>query len=82
MGEGAKKMPLWSCILIRTLHGQIKRVAKAVKKIPDIQIAFTVHGRYDLVVFVNGETHEDVSTIVRKIHKISGIAKTETAIQM
>ena len=75
-------MVLNSCILIRVKHGKINSVSKAIEKVKNLQVAFKVHGRYDIVVFVKGDTHDQVADIVRKIHQISGISKTETAIEM
>lgn len=63
-------------------RGTIDRVATALAKIDEISEYAAVSGRYDFIVKVEGENIEDLlRTVIKRLHKIEGVQKTETLIE-
>ncbi len=68
-------------ILMRVEIGRTDEVLEELRHIDEaIRIAVTT-GEYDIVILVEVDTLEDLYDItVRRMHKISGIAETTTAV--
>jgi DNA-binding Lrp family transcriptional regulator len=68
-------------VFIRTRAGKALDVVEEVKKTEGVKEAFAITGRYDVVARVEAESIEKLGeTVVRKIHGIDGVERTETAI--
>ena len=74
-------MPVTALVLIKAKTDQIKETAVALAEIDGVVEVYSVAGRYDLVANIRGEGNEDIADLVSgKIHKLRGIAESETLI--
>ena len=71
-----------ACILVRTEHGKFDEVTENLRQIKEVKEAFPVHGRYDVVADVEADNFESLGKVVLKMNRMSGIAFTETAIEI
>jgi len=68
-------------VLITATIGQVKRVARELKKINGVKSVHVVTGPFDIVVFVEApDLHTLSNTVVESIHRVRGVVDTNTAI--
>ncbi len=68
-------------VLIETAVGRNREVVSAVNKLKGVISVDTVTGPYDIIAVIQGETLNDIGTIVtEKIHPIAGISRTVTCL--
>lgn len=67
-----------ACVLIRAERGKFDEVAKNLKQIPEVKKAFSVLGRYDIVVDVEAPDSKRLAHAILKANKLSGVVFTET----
>ncbi|MCS7115163.1 MAG: Lrp/AsnC ligand binding domain-containing protein [Candidatus Bathyarchaeota archaeon] len=67
-------------ILINAEPGMIWKVAEAALKIEGVKLAHAVTGQFDDVIFVEFAKMEDLGKIIRKLHSIEGVRRTQTLI--
>ncbi len=68
-------------ILITANIGQVKRVARELKKIKGVKSVHVVTGNYDIIAFVEApDLHALSSTVVDRIHRVKGVVDTNTAV--
>jgi DNA-binding Lrp family transcriptional regulator len=73
---------LSACILIRTERAKFEEVAKRLKQIREVKIAFPVLGRYDIVVDIEAATSKELGRAVLKANRLAGVVFTETLPQV
>ncbi len=69
-------------ILISTDPGKPWKVAESTLKIDGVKTAHAVTGPFDVVAFVECTNIDELGKLLEKIHSISGVLKTQTAIAM
>lgn len=67
-----------ACVLIRAERGKFDAVAKNLKQIPEVKKAFSVLGRYDIVVDMEASSGKTLAHAVLKANRLSGVVFTET----
>jgi uncharacterized protein with GYD domain len=67
-----------ACILIRAERGKFDEVAGRLKQIPEVKGAFSVLGRYDIVVDVEAPDNKTLAHAIVKANRLSGVVFTET----
>lgn len=67
-----------ACILVRTEKGRFEDVVGTLMKIPGVQVAFPVLGRYDVVVDIEAPNGKELGKSVTRASRISGVVFTET----
>lgn len=70
-----------ACVLIRTERGRFSEVAEKMKEFEGVKDAFTVFGRYDVVVDLEASSLESLTKTAFKMGNISGVVFTETLIE-
>jgi DNA-binding Lrp family transcriptional regulator len=79
MKEAVQEHTEEAFILLRVKPGKLFSVAQEARKHPDVKISRAVAGQYDVVLYVQTESLED---ILEKIHSIDGIERPETLIAL
>lgn len=69
-------------ILIKTMAGKAWSVAEAVSKLGGVKMAHSVTGPYDVIAHVEEPDLKALSELIKKIHAIEGIYRTQTAISV
>jgi DNA-binding Lrp family transcriptional regulator len=69
-------------ILISTDPGKPWEVADSLAQLEGVKTAHAVTGSYDVVAFVEFTNIDELGRLLEKIHSISGVLKTQTAIAM
>ncbi len=67
-----------ACVLIRAERGKFDEVANNLKQIPEVRKAFSVLGRYDIVVDVEAPDSKRLAHAILKANRLSGVVFTET----
>lgn len=67
-------------VLINAEPGMIWKVAEAALKIDGVKLAHAVTGQFDDVVFVEFAKMEDLGRIIKKLHSIEGVHRTQTLV--
>jgi len=69
-------------VLLKVNPGKVKSVLEALRKTKGVRYAYGVFGRYDVVVMIEAENlNELTSIVVNDIASIDGVASTETLIK-
>ncbi len=76
---GAPKMVAIT-MLIRVRPGSVWEACDAIKKIEGVQRAQVVTGPYDIVVYAELDSTEELRRITEAVHAVEGIARTETCV--
>ena len=69
-------------ILVNTLPGKLWEVAEAVKRIKGVKLAQAVTGQFDVVIYIERKTIDELSSIIKKLQTIKGVTKTQTLITL
>jgi DNA-binding Lrp family transcriptional regulator len=69
-------------ILISTDPGKPWEVADSLTQLEGVKTAHAVTGSFDVVAFVEFTNIDELGRLLEKIHSISGVLKTQTAITM
>jgi DNA-binding Lrp family transcriptional regulator len=68
-------------VLITATIGQVKRVARELRKVKGVKSVHVVTGPFDIIVFVEApDLHNLSSVVVENIHRVKGVVDTNTAI--
>jgi len=59
-------------------EGGFDRVAARVSRFPEVKSLFLMSGAYDLLVFVTGDSLQQVAAFVRKLATLEGVLSTST----
>ena len=65
-------------MLVRVSSMMTPRFIHEVKKIEGVSDAYTVFGRFDAVVFIEGTDFPEMKNVAIKVTHIKGIKSTET----
>ena len=65
-------------VLIRTEAGTMWEVRNAIEKIEGIQDVHVITGPYDLVVYAEVPSTENLKRLLDSFHHVDGIVSTET----
>lgn len=55
-------------------------VAKIVGKLPQVEVLYTVSGKYDLVAIVKTTSAEDMDALIDRVGVVPGVQEIETAV--
>jgi DNA-binding Lrp family transcriptional regulator len=67
-------------IFVNTGPDMLWKVAEECLKINEVKAAHAVTGQYDVVMHTVFENMETLGELIRKIHTIKGVIKTQTAV--
>jgi len=70
------------CILIKSESGRHGEVAREVKAISGVKVAFPVMGRTDVVALLEAPDLRSISKLVLRIGGVAGVAATETLLAL
>lgn len=71
-----------ACILIRAERGKFEEVTEKLKQIREVKRAFSVLGRYDIVVDLEARNSKELAHAVVKANRLGGVVFTETLPQV
>lgn len=71
-----------ACMLIRSERGKFREVAEKVRQFKEVKDAFTVLGRYDVVVDLEAEDFRELSSVALRIGRLAGVVFTETLVEV
>lgn len=68
-------------VLITATIGKVRQVSRELRKIKGVKSVHVVTGPYDIIVFVEARSLDQLSsTVVEDIHRVKGVVDTNTAI--
>jgi hypothetical protein len=67
-------------MLIRTKIGYSREIVHETLKIEGVKVSHSVMGNYDVILYAEGKSIEDVRRIRIAVHDLDGITLTETCI--
>jgi DNA-binding Lrp family transcriptional regulator len=67
-------------VFVNTGPDMLWKVAEHALKIDEIKTAHAVTGQYDVVIHAVFENMEALGELIRKIHTIKGVMRTQTAV--
>jgi len=73
-------MEIYVYIFIEVEKGEPWQIASEVSKIQGVKTAHVVTGYYDIIVFAELSSLESLKDTIVKIHGISGVERTQTAV--
>ena len=65
-------------VLVKSSYASSLLIATEAKKIDGVKDAYPVFGRYDVVIFIEGEDYKEAKAVATKIAAIEGVRSTET----
>ena len=69
-------------IFVEVEKGEPWQVASELTKIDGVKTVHTVTGQYDIILFAEFQGIETLRDFVKRIHKIEGVLRTQTAVCM
>ena len=67
-----------ACILIKTIPTKIVEILVSIKKIKQIEKAYMVSGRWDIVAFTEVSDYKELKILTGEINSLNGVRSTET----
>ncbi len=67
-------------IFVQVEKGEPWQIAAKLSKIEGVKTAHTVTGQYDVIVFAELESLETLKDVVKRIHQIEGVQRTQSAV--
>ena len=67
-------------ILVQVEKGEPWQIAAELTKIEGVKTVHTVTGQYDVIIFAELDDLETLKDVVKRIHQIEGIQRTQTAV--
>jgi len=67
-------------IFVNTGPDMLWKVADEALKIEGVKMAHAVTGQYDVVIYVVFENMNTLGELIRKVHTLQGVMKTQTAV--
>lgn len=65
-------------VLLKAPAGVQQKVLSESRKIKGVVDAFSVFGRYDVVVLIEAENFDELRRIAKQVNAIKGVKSTET----
>jgi len=69
-------------ILVNTVPGKLWEIAEEIRKIEGVKLAQAVTGQFDVVIYIERETIDELSNVIKKLQTIRGVTKTQTLIAL
>ncbi len=67
-------------MLIRASPGRVWEACQTIEKIDGVQRAQVVTGSFDIIVYAELPSTEDLRRMTRAVHEVDGVIQTETCI--
>jgi len=67
-------------VFVQVEKGEPWQIAAELSKIGGVKTAHTVTGQYDVIVFAELDDLETLKDVVKKIHQIEGVQRTQSAV--
>lgn len=67
-------------IFVQVEKGEPWQIAAKLSKIEGVKTAHAVTGQYDVIVFAELESLETLKDVVKRIHQIEGVQRTQSAV--
>ena len=67
-----------ACILIKTVSTKIVEILDAIKEFKQIQKAYMICGRWDIVAFTEVSDYKELKILTGEINSLNGVRSTET----
>jgi len=67
-------------IFVQVEKGEPWQIVAKLSKIEGVKTAYTVTGQYDVIVFAELESLETLKDVVKRIHQIEGVQRTQSAV--
>jgi len=67
-----------ACMLIRSERGRFENLVKTLHQIPEVKGAFSVLGRYDVVVDLEASDSKQLGKAITRANHLAGVVFTET----
>jgi uncharacterized protein with GYD domain len=71
-----------ACVLVRSEHGKSGEVVSKVKQFPGAESAFSVLGRFDVVVDLEASNQATLADTVYRMGNLAGVVFTETLVEI
>jgi len=69
-------------ILVNTVPGKLWEVAEDIRKIEGVKLAQAVTGQFDVVIYIERKTIDELSSVIKRLQTITGVIKTQTLIAL
>lgn len=66
-------------IFVNTEPGRLWKVAESAQEIGGVKMAHAVTGQFDVIIFGEFPTMDDIRRVIDKIHSIEGVIRTQTS---
>lgn len=67
-------------MLLRTRVGRSTAVVHEIQKIEGVKVVHSVMGNYDVILYAEGKSLEDIRRIREAVHQLNDVTITETAV--
>jgi len=67
-------------VFVQVEKGEPWQIAAKLSKIEGVKTVHTVTGQYDIIVFAELDDLETLKDIVKRIHQIEGVQRTQSAV--
>lgn len=67
-----------ACVLLKVVPIRAAAILEAVREIGGVRKAYSTYGRFDIAVFVEAVSYEELQEVTTNINSIEGIRSTET----
>jgi DNA-binding Lrp family transcriptional regulator len=80
LGAQAKNTGISALLTLAVEPRRQIEVAKIVGKLPQVEVLYTVSGKYDLVAIVKTASAEDMDALIDRVGVVPGVQEIETAV--
>ncbi len=80
LGEGSGRGGLRGMITISVEPRRHIDVARAITRLPEVEVLHTVSGKFDMMAEVNTESAEAMDQVIDRISQLPGVTEIETAV--
>ena len=70
-----------ACVLVRCKAGKYEEVSNMAKKLTNVKNAYTVFGRWDVIVEIQAPQMTDIDATTTEINTFEGVRSIETLIE-
>ena len=72
---------LSACVLVRCRPGKYEEITSNVKKLPHVVNAYSVFGRWDVIIEIKAPSMPDIDATTTSINTMLGVRSIETLIE-
>jgi DNA-binding Lrp family transcriptional regulator len=69
-------------MLLRTKIGENRNVVHAAQKIEGVKVAHSVMGNFDVILYAEAKSYDDIRRIRDAVHQINAVTQSETAVHI